>query len=563
MLFNLTVIQSAALALSYLKPDQVACFQPDLRHQLGPTLGSGAGKWAPGQTSGRGGGGGGAQMAAFGEGHRCAGASAPRGSGRERLQAGTHPDDSGSSGRARIECQRAERQPESGAQDDRMEFGRPTGQRIGATNQCRQSNLRPGEELDEKCEEELDLERLILSVWANLKPLLEAGEPNSAAPFESIVRKPWLRLLATDQPAPSKVRCGESQLGQVIPLEAGGARNDDDDDSVGANACGPGADDWPASGHEEQRGAPAADSRRTMRFRRARFIEDKVKLACLSFLRSAAFLQEHLYGFQTPPLECMRNEQRALLDRSAIEADFESLVCCLSLASQLQPAEEAPHERAQSRGQAPGLIGGGGGGQPTLSGRSGSLLVRALNWPTNSGQRGELLVASWCRELLAFGRRFPSPARELLLDRPLHWHRPSFMQLPSSFDDIFMHFLGLHCQSCGSLAKDAAVCLACGATVCFRQGCCKESARERRLHAQQCGAGTAVLLALRTSSVVVVRGQWAFVWGSLYLDEHEEEDSGLQRGKPLFLVPQRRRLLERQWLAHSFNHTSAKRWIHL
>jgi len=79
-------------------------------------------------------------------------------------------------------------------------------------------------------------------------------------------------------------------------------------------------------------------------------------------------------------------------------------------------------------------------------------------------------------------------------------------------------------------------------------------------HAESCGAGTAVYLAVNSSAVIVIRGKKACVWGSVYLDSHGEEDRDLKRGKPLFLSESRYWFLEQQWLTHSFDHTS-KRWV--
>ncbi|GLD67542.1 E3 ubiquitin-protein ligase UBR3 isoform X3 [Lates japonicus] len=47
--------------------------------------------------------------------------------------------------------------------------------------------------------------------------------------------------------------------------------------------------------------------------------------------------------------------------------------------------------------------------------------------------------------------------------------------------------------------------------------------------------------------------------GSVYLDAHGEEDRDLRRGKPLFLCEERYRVLEQQWVSHTFDHIN-KRW---
>jgi hypothetical protein len=47
-------------------------------------------------------------------------------------------------------------------------------------------------------------------------------------------------------------------------------------------------------------------------------------------------------------------------------------------------------------------------------------------------------------------------------------------------------------------------------------------------HAMECGYGTAIFLILMSSSVFVIRGDKASVWGSVYLDEFGEEDIDLR-----------------------------------
>ena len=47
-------------------------------------------------------------------------------------------------------------------------------------------------------------------------------------------------------------------------------------------------------------------------------------------------------------------------------------------------------------------------------------------------------------------------------------------------------------------------------------------------HSIDCGAGTAVYLAINSSTIVVVRGKRACLWGSVYLDAFGEEDRELK-----------------------------------
>lgn len=47
-------------------------------------------------------------------------------------------------------------------------------------------------------------------------------------------------------------------------------------------------------------------------------------------------------------------------------------------------------------------------------------------------------------------------------------------------------------------------------------------------HSIECGAGTGIFLLVSSSIIVVIRGPRATLWGSVYLDEHGEEDRDLK-----------------------------------
>lgn len=82
---------------------------------------------------------------------------------------------------------------------------------------------------------------------------------------------------------------------------------------------------------------------------------------------------------------------------------------------------------------------------------------------------------------------------------------------------------------CRDIPKDPGVCLVCGTLVCMRQACCKRGqAYEGVAHALECGAGTAVYLAVVRAGVVVVRHPRVCLWGSIHLDCYGEEDKDLK-----------------------------------
>ncbi|XP_047030367.1 E3 ubiquitin-protein ligase Ubr3 isoform X1 [Helicoverpa zea] len=110
-------------------------------------------------------------------------------------------------------------------------------------------------------------------------------------------------------------------------------------------------------------------------------------------------------------------------------------------------------------------------------------------------------------------------------------------------------------------SKEASVCLFCGTLVCLKQPCCRQhQVAEAVQHAMECGGGTGIFLVVTSTYIIVIRGRRACLWGSLYLDDYDEEDRDLKRGKPLYLSQDRLELLQAQWLAHRFDHTK-RTWV--
>ncbi|KAJ8946859.1 hypothetical protein NQ318_006769 [Aromia moschata] len=160
----------------------------------------------------------------------------------------------------------------------------------------------------------------------------------------------------------------------------------------------------------------------------------------------------------------------------------------------------------------------------------------ALNWPSDTSM-STASPQSWCNQFASFVVKSQIAARSFLVDQHIYYHeRP--------------------CSQCHSVAQETSICLLCGTIVCLKQNCCKQqNVCEAVAHAAECGAGTGVFLVVTSTYIIVIRGHRACLWGSLYLDDFEEEDRDLKRGKPLYLSKDRYQLLEQQWLAHRFDHT--------
>lgn len=79
------------------------------------------------------------------------------------------------------------------------------------------------------------------------------------------------------------------------------------------------------------------------------------------------------------------------------------------------------------------------------------------------------------------------------------------------------------------MPQETSICLLCGTIVCLKQNCCKQqNICEAVAHANECGSGTGVFLVVTSTYIIVIRGRRACLWGSLYLDDFEEEDRDLK-----------------------------------
>uniref|UniRef100_A0A673M6J4 E3 ubiquitin-protein ligase n=1 Tax=Sinocyclocheilus rhinocerous TaxID=307959 RepID=A0A673M6J4_9TELE len=239
-------------------------------------------------------------------------------------------------------------------------------------------------------------------------------------------------------------------------------------------------------------------------------IEFSLQQFCLPFLRLSCLLQHHLYGDGLPG--CL------------VEEEFSLLAGCLGLSGSVQS-----------------------------SGASSS--AACLEWNLNAID----LISQWCSEVIALSDT-PTQQSVSLLGQDLQWAAPRLLHLPDNYNTIFQYYHRKSCTSCGKTPKDPALCLVCGAFVCLKGHCCKQQGVcECVLHSQHCGAATGIFLLINASVIIIIRGHRFCLWGSVYLDAHGEEDRDLRRGKPLYLCEERYRVLEQQWVSHTFDHIN-KRW---
>uniref|UniRef100_A0A6P7GK94 E3 ubiquitin-protein ligase n=1 Tax=Diabrotica virgifera virgifera TaxID=50390 RepID=A0A6P7GK94_DIAVI len=243
---------------------------------------------------------------------------------------------------------------------------------------------------------------------------------------------------------------------------------------------------------------------------------DPVQKLCLPFLRIAALLKHHLYQQPLPDIFEANNE-------------FVRLVYYLELVTE-----------SMDWGWFNASV--------------------ALTWSMDMGLETKTPRA-WCEQLGVFVGKSQLAAKGLLAEQHILWYPPRLLQLPREYEKIFTYYHERPCRQCQSVAQETSICLLCGTIVCLKQNCCKQqNVCEAVAHAAECGAGTGIFLVVTSTYIIVIRGHRACLWGSLYLDDFEEEDRDLKRGKPLYLSTARYKLLEQQWLAHRFDHTE-KTWV--
>ncbi|KAH9567596.1 hypothetical protein CY35_03G035000 [Sphagnum magellanicum] len=128
------------------------------------------------------------------------------------------------------------------------------------------------------------------------------------------------------------------------------------------------------------------------------------------------------------------------------------------------------------------------------------------------------------------------------------------MKLPLLYQELLWQSSQENCQSCGKVPDEAALCLICG-----NYFCCKmeyyygESGECSRRHADKEYACIGIFLLMRSTEVLLMRGNRACNLPSLYLDQHGEEDYALQRNQKLYLSQLRLNKVRWLWLTAGFD----------
>ncbi|CAM6048970.1 unnamed protein product [Sphagnum compactum] len=108
--------------------------------------------------------------------------------------------------------------------------------------------------------------------------------------------------------------------------------------------------------------------------------------------------------------------------------------------------------------------------------------------------------------------------------------------LPSVYQDLLWRSIREMCKVCGKVPIDAAFCLICGDLLCFRSKCSGHAAEHGvcSTHAEEEYAGIGIFLLMRTTQVLLMRGNRVCSLPSIYLDQHGEEDHELRRNQKLY-----------------------------
>ncbi|GAB0095755.1 E3 ubiquitin-protein ligase [Sergentomyia squamirostris] len=191
------------------------------------------------------------------------------------------------------------------------------------------------------------------------------------------------------------------------------------------------------------------------------------------------------------------------------------------------------------------------------------LVTTGMDWDVFNGARALCFVPGteksvpqqWCEQFMDIRPPFDR-MQELIVNQHAVWYQPRLLQLPREYERLFTYYHEQTCQECHQVPLESSICLLCGTIVCLKQQCCKDQdCCEAVRHSISCGGGTGIFLVVTSTYIIVIRGRRACLWGSLYLDDYDEEDRDLKRGKPLYLSEDRFNLLESQWLSHRFAHT--------
>lgn len=138
-------------------------------------------------------------------------------------------------------------------------------------------------------------------------------------------------------------------------------------------------------------------------------------------------------------------------------------------------------------------------------------------------------IENWAREM-AIRYKSLLTAPHSIIPRLAAPVPTNFIGLTPTYQDLVVRFLGIRCRNCKTIPKNhPGACMLCGELVCVRGDCCRNELFGEAYSHYQGGCGSGLFLMLRSSLILILRGNRSAQTGSLYLDEFGEEDTMLKR----------------------------------
>ena len=149
----------------------------------------------------------------------------------------------------------------------------------------------------------------------------------------------------------------------------------------------------------------------------------------------------------------------------------------------------------------------------------------------------QALVRDWLRKM--YVRHINNGDTHVYLSHPLPF---TMAHLPRELDRLLDDCLHRKCPGCNTVPSQPAICLLCGALVCFQTQCCHNAQTgqgECTTHRQSCSGSIGIYLIPKRASLLLLRHESGAFVPPPYLDVHGETDPDLKRGKPQFLSRKR------------------------
>ncbi|CAF0753954.1 unnamed protein product [Didymodactylos carnosus] len=172
-----------------------------------------------------------------------------------------------------------------------------------------------------------------------------------------------------------------------------------------------------------------------------------------------------------------------------------------------------------------------------------------------------ILLRTWLEEVNNCARHSASMTKACFITQPV-FNPPRLIDLPQKYEDLYRLYSEYQCKVCSETTTQVLLCLICGGSFVkrYQPSCCDYQRNRAKQHDNDCGKPAALMLDIQSTIVHIYRPNRSGQWGSLYLDQHDEEDIDLKRGKTLYLNQKRVQVLRSLWLTSAFEY-QVQVWI--